>query len=78
MAGLKGYIVVDEELCKGCGLCTIACPVHIIELADYFNSHGYHPAVLTEPDKCTGCTLCAVTCPDVAIEVYREPVRKGA
>ncbi len=78
MAALKGFIIVNEELCKGCGLCVTACPVHIIKLADYFNSHGYHPAVLTDPDKCTGCALCALTCPDVAIEVYREPVRKGA
>ncbi len=67
-----GYIVVNEERCKGCELCLGTCPEHVIAIAEHFNAQGYRPAHLVDPDgKCTGCTLCARMCPDVAIEVYR-------
>ena len=26
-------VTIDENLCKGCGLCARACPKHIIELS---------------------------------------------
>jgi 2-oxoglutarate ferredoxin oxidoreductase subunit delta len=67
-----GYIVVKEERCKGCEICTAACPEHVIAMAEHFNAKGYRPATLDDPQgRCTGCTLCARMCPDVAIEVYR-------
>ncbi|MHB1005095.1 MAG: 4Fe-4S dicluster domain-containing protein [Chloroflexota bacterium] len=67
-----GYIVVDEERCKGCEICTVTCPVHVIAIGEHFNVKSYRPAVLVDPEhRCTGCTLCARMCPDVAIEVYR-------
>lgn len=76
---MKGRIEIDQERCKGCGLCITVCPKHQIEISDDLNTKGYYPARfqeedLTDPEerKCTGCALCAVTCPDVAIEVYRE------
>jgi 2-oxoglutarate ferredoxin oxidoreductase subunit delta len=64
-------IIIDEEKCKGCELCTVACPKGIIVMAEYFNKKGYHPAKQINPEKCTGCAFCAMTCPDVAIEVYK-------
>jgi len=30
-------IIIDEERCKGCELCTVACPKGIIVMAEYFN-----------------------------------------
>ena len=67
-----GYIVVDEERCKGCEICTVTCPEAVIVISDKFNLMGYRPAALVDPEgRCTGCTLCARMCPDVAIEVYR-------
>ena len=49
-------IIVDETVCKGCGLCANACPLHIIALeTGRLKSKGYHPARLVEPDKCVGC-----------------------
>jgi 2-oxoglutarate ferredoxin oxidoreductase subunit delta len=67
-----GYIVIKEERCKGCEVCTAACPEHVIAMAERFNAKGYRPATLDDPQgRCTGCTLCARMCPDVAIEVYR-------
>lgn len=32
MAKIKGAIVVDTERCKGCNLCVVACPLHVIAL----------------------------------------------
>jgi 2-oxoglutarate ferredoxin oxidoreductase subunit delta len=75
----KGRIVINEAMCKGCTLCTGACPQDIIEMAtDRVNTKGYQPAMLVDPDgKCTGCALCAVACPDVCITVYRQTPSKS-
>jgi 2-oxoglutarate ferredoxin oxidoreductase subunit delta len=69
----KGRIVVDEERCKGCALCTTACPSELMVLdTARLNGRGYHPALLADPrGQCTGCALCAVICPDACIRVYR-------
>ncbi len=69
-----------EERCKGCLLCTVACPKEIIRQSDRFNQHGYKVAEVPaeDMDKCTGCTSCALMCPDIAIRVYRTPKSKGA
>lgn len=64
-------IIINEARCKGCGLCTIACPQKLVTLSDTPNSMGYTVAVFTGPEKCTGCALCAEMCPDVAIMVYK-------
>ena len=64
-------IVINEDRCKGCGLCTIACPQKLVTLKDTPNSMGYTVAVFSGPEKCTGCALCAEMCPDVAIMVYK-------
>lgn len=62
----------QEDLCKGCKLCVSACPQKIIELADHFNSMGYHPATVKSQEKCRSCAFCAMVCPDIAITVTRE------
>lgn len=69
----KGRIVVDEDHCKGCELCTTVCPKDLIFMAkDRFTPKGYRPAELRDPGgDCTGCAICAVICPDAAIAVYR-------
>jgi 2-oxoglutarate ferredoxin oxidoreductase subunit delta len=76
---VKGRIIIDREVCKGCGLCIIACPKERIEISESLNTKGYYPAefkdeAVEDPTSmlCIGCSLCAITCPDVAIEVYRE------
>jgi 2-oxoglutarate ferredoxin oxidoreductase subunit delta len=69
----KGRIEIDENLCKGCTLCTLVCPKDLIVMdEDQFTPRGYHPAKIIDPDgECTGCVICAVVCPDAAITVYR-------
>ncbi|MEW6583981.1 MAG: 4Fe-4S binding protein [Nitrospirota bacterium] len=65
-------IVIDRELCKGCGYCVDACPLGVIEIEEEFNKRGFFPASAIRGEKCTGCCMCAETCPEVAIEVYRD------
>jgi 2-oxoglutarate ferredoxin oxidoreductase subunit delta len=72
----KGFIRINRDLCKGCGLCIEACPKGTIIMSEKLNIKGYRPAEYTENEnsknrKCTGCALCAIVCPDVAIEVFR-------
>lgn len=61
-------VTVDNNICKGCEMCVISCPKHIISLDKTItNNKGYHPAHVTDQDACTGCGSCATMCPDVAI-----------
>ncbi len=64
-------IVVNEELCKGCGLCVAFCPRHAMELVAYINDRGFHPAHLARPEDCSGCTQCATMCPDSCLRITR-------
>ena len=63
--------VVNEVRCKGCELCTVACPKGIMALSEKINAAGYHPAVCTDEAECIGCGFCGRMCPDSAIEVYK-------
>jgi 2-oxoglutarate ferredoxin oxidoreductase subunit delta len=68
----KGKVVIDPEMCKGCGLCRGVCSVNIIDMeTSALNGSGYLPAKITDADKCIACGNCAVMCPDSAISVYR-------
>ncbi len=72
MAKIKGTIVVDEERCKGCGVCVASCPLAVLALSTEVNGKGYPAARMANPDACTGCASCAVICPDSCITVYRQ------
>jgi 2-oxoglutarate ferredoxin oxidoreductase subunit delta len=64
-------LVLDVERCKGCLLCTEACPKGLLKKGEAFNKQGYYTVVLIRPGECKGCTLCAEVCPDIAIEVWK-------
>ena len=68
---MKGYITIDQELCKGCQICIAFCPKDAISISDKVNAIGYIPVVFIDDSKCTGCGICALVCPEVVIEVYR-------
>ena len=70
----RGTIFIDQDRCKGCGLCPTVCPQGVIVISeDKLNARGYRPAMLVDPEgKCTGCAICTVICPDTCITVYRE------
>jgi len=67
----RGNVLVDQEECKGCGLCVESCPPECLELLPELNAYGVHPAHYTGED-CTGCGICFYCCPEPgAITVYR-------
>ena len=73
MGKIVGAIVVNEERCKGCSLCVVACPKDVIALTDRkVNVNGYSFAIAARPDECIGCTACGIVCPDGCITVYRK------
>lgn len=62
---------MSSEECKGCGLCVEACPLKVLQLAEWLNRYGYHPAMYAG-HGCNGCGLCFFACPEPgAIVVYR-------
>lgn len=68
----KGEIVINENLCKGCGYCVKFCSRGCIEIiGDKFTPQGYLLPTFVNPDKCNACCVCAWMCPDFAIEVYK-------
>lgn len=75
MAKFRGAIVVDNEKCKGCGLCVAACPTKVIGLHAEVNGKGYHYAYMKEAEACIGCASCAMVCPDSVISVYKINVQ---
>lgn len=68
-------ITIDKDRCKGCELCTHACPMTILAMSKKLNAKGYFFAEVADPHRCIGCRICAITCPDVAIQVHVHGVR---
>ena len=68
----KGYIEIDQVMCKGCEVCIAFCPKKSMCISGKVNAAGYFPAAFKDGSECTGGAICAVVCPEAAIEVYRE------
>jgi 2-oxoglutarate ferredoxin oxidoreductase subunit delta len=68
----KGKVMFNEDRCKGCELCVVACPTKIIKMnRDKINKKGYNPAYVFDMDSCIACGNCAIMCPDSVITVER-------
>ena len=66
-------VIINEVLCKGCGLCVKACPKQVLALSKAkLNAKGYHPSEVVDQPSCIGCASCARTCPDVAIRIEKD------
>lgn len=74
MAKVRGAIVVDTQVCKGCEVCIPVCQENVISMSNDVNRKGYHYAYMKNPEACNGCTNCATVCPDRSITVYRVKV----
>jgi len=73
-----GRVIIDQERCKGCLLCTSVCPNGALAPAKSLNTQGYKPVEPVENGEttCIGCGFCAEICPDMAILVFRSPKEK--
>lgn len=64
-------MTINEEKCKGCGLCIKACPHNNLGVKKKSNQNGYYPP-FNKNKKCTDCGKCFQVCPDVAIKIGEE------
>ena len=53
-------LIIDKELCIGCGACLDECPFDALELVD---------GVARADEKCTLCGTCVEVCPEEAITI---------
>jgi 2-oxoglutarate ferredoxin oxidoreductase subunit delta len=63
-------IEIDESRCKGCALCTTACPRLLLQPGEALDDAAFAPVTIVDQEKCFGCAQCAEMCPDTAIRVY--------
>jgi len=56
---------VDEDACRGCGLCVALCPFEALQIVDTPNGRKVQPIDVA----CKGCGVCAATCYRHAISV---------
>lgn len=55
-------VLVDSELCTGCGLCVTSCPQGVFELKGGTSQ-------VVDDESCLECHLCEVSCESGAITV---------
>ncbi len=64
------------ELCKGCGLCLVKCPINKKgdNCLKWSKEVGIYstPAVEPDPTLCIACGTCERLCPDSAIRIDRN------
>lgn len=63
---MNSKIVINQKLCKSCGICAAFCPQKVLECAPG------RKAEVVNPELCIGCRMCQLRCPDFAIEVIKN------
>lgn len=58
-------IYINEQWCKGCGLCVSTCKKDVLEMT-------LTKVKVVNGDKCINCGMCENVCPDFAIHVRRD------
>ena len=56
---------VNEEWCKGCGICVAFCPTNVLIIKN-------GKVCINDIDACTKCGLCELRCPDYAIYLEED------
>ena len=65
----RGKVIVQSELCQGCGLCVRDCPAFALELE---REEGGRFRLVHYRDRCAYCGQCADSCPQGAIALVSE------
>ncbi len=56
--------ILEQEYCKGCERCVIACPKDALHLSSEINPMSGITPVEIEYEICNGCGLCIAACPE--------------
>jgi len=62
-------IAIDEQYCKGCGLCISCCPKRVLAKSNMMNAKGYRIPCAVTPEMCSKCGTCELICPEFAITI---------
>lgn len=65
-------LILDKNLCTGCGICKVICPREAIEIKTIPKSAGQkakHPIINVDELKCHYCGVCNSMCPFGALKV---------
>ncbi|WP_432409510.1 4Fe-4S dicluster domain-containing protein [Wukongibacter sp. M2B1] len=55
-------LIINPELCKGCGICVAFCPKQVLAMEN-------EKVKAVDIEKCIKCGLCELRCPDYAIYI---------
>jgi 2-oxoglutarate ferredoxin oxidoreductase subunit delta len=76
-AALEGpTVLIDEDLCKGCGLCIDVCPPGVLRQDTKLNHLGFHPVAYLGR-WCNACGLCFFACPEPGALTVVKPAPRG-
>lgn len=65
-------IMIDRELCTGCGICIEFCPKDVFERSEDLNRYdNFYPKV-ARAEECIVCRRCELYCPDFAVSVEEK------
>ncbi len=65
-------VIINKNMCKGCGYCVEFCPTGALAMSQETNNKGYLLPEVVDNSKCLGCGLCEAICPDFGIKVLSE------
>ena len=68
-------VLINEDLCKGCGLCIDVCPPGVLRQDSKLNHLGFHPVNYTG-QWCNACGVCFYACPEPGAVVVVKPARQ--